>query len=200
MTIIDAMRVPALSVLLLASFAVGCESDERARSLLSRPPAEDAQSFAVGDWDPAGCFAAQTSDSDKDGVHDECERAIAKEFAPILVFDSTEVEKGTVLRETYWEVRRPFQSEELTIPLHEVPPLKNEIWILVSSRAWARAGPSTRVTPNSSLCRWSPMRAVTARIDGRSGESAFRLTGERNRARAASAVSQNVLERKLYSS
>ena len=115
---------------LLASFAVGCQTDEQARSLLSGPPANDVQSFAIGEWDFPACETDDIPDSDGDGVHDECEVAIAKAFAPLLVFDPTEVADSTIMRETYWEVRRPFEDEELTIPLQgEDPPQKDELWI-----------------------------------------------------------------------
>jgi len=52
----------------------------------------------------AECFGTAYDDNDHDGIGDQCEWALAKRFAPILVTDSSFGDE--VGRDPYWAVRR----------------------------------------------------------------------------------------------
>jgi hypothetical protein len=62
------------------------------------------------DFSAADCFGDYYDDNDGDGLGDQCEWALARRFAPIMIFDSDD----DVGREPYW-VARPSSDSSVVI-------------------------------------------------------------------------------------
>ncbi len=82
------------------------------------PYTNDPNPDSIGVWfdttvfSPTYCFDGVTEeDDDHDGVGDQCEWALAKRFAPIMVFDSGD----EVGREPYWAARRVGSDSSMEI-------------------------------------------------------------------------------------
>jgi hypothetical protein len=73
-----------------------------ARADIVTDPAPTAPGLFLGTVTPAGCTDGSQADTDRDGLADACESALAAAFAPELAYSSTD----RTTRESRWAARR----------------------------------------------------------------------------------------------